>query len=121
MIGSIQVVGTFLTILIIEKFGRKLLLIISDFFICVSMVGVAIFFKMYEDCPECQNKGSNNFALDTLNSSASVYVSEATVNDIGWLLLASLMLFILAFSIGFGPIPWVMNVELMPPEARVIS
>lgn len=31
------------------------------------------------------------------------------------------MLFITAFSIGFGPIPWILNVELIPPEARVIS
>ena len=119
LVGAIQVGGTFLTTLIIEKFGRKVLLVISDFFICVSMVGVAVFFKMYEDCAECKFE-----AIDTSNStattmSASVFVSEATVDNFGWLPLVSLMVFIFSFSIGFGPIPWVMNVELMPPEARV--
>ena len=30
-----------------------------------------------------------------------------------------MMTFIAGFAVGFGPLPWVMNVELMPPEARV--
>jgi hypothetical protein len=28
-------------------------------------------------------------------------------------------MYVAAFAIGFGPIPWVMNVELFPREARV--
>jgi hypothetical protein len=28
-------------------------------------------------------------------------------------------MYVAAFAIGFGPIPWVMNVELFPKEARV--
>lgn len=31
------------------------------------------------------------------------------------------MVFIAAFSLGFGPVPWILNVELIPPEARAIS
>ena len=126
MVGAIQVAGTFLTTLIIEKFGRKVLLLISDLFICISMAGVAIFFKLYEDCDECKVEAIKNTtsAFDSFDSSAttmaaSVFVSEATVNNFGWLPLVSLLVFVLSFSIGFGPIPWVMNVELMPPEARV--
>jgi len=123
LVGGIQVAGTFFTTLIIEKFGRKVLLIISDFFICVSMLGVAVFFKMYEDCAECNFVASTNSSLDVFNSSAATMgsVSKATVDSFGWLPLVSLMVFILAFAIGFGPIPWVLNVELMPPEARGIA
>jgi SP family facilitated glucose transporter-like MFS transporter 8 len=122
LVGGIQVAGTFFTTLIIEKFGRKVLLIISDFFICVSMLGGAVFFKMYEDCAECKFEAATNSSLDAFNSSAATgFVSKATVDSFGWLPLVSLMVFILAFAIGFGPIPWVLNVELMPPEARVTS
>ena len=32
-------------------------------------------------------------------------------NTLGWLPLVSLMVFILAFSIGYGPIPWLMMGE----------
>ena len=117
LIGGIQVVGTFITTLIIEKFGRKLLLIVSDLFICISMLGVAIFFYLDEHKTMSEGNGGNmtSFALP------AVFVSEATVSDIGFLPLASLMVFITAFSVGFGPVPWILNVELMPQEARVRS
>ena len=106
MLGGIQVAGTLLTALIIEKLGRKVLLIISDALICISMIGVGIFFKMKEDCSDC-------------TGDATVFASKETVDSLGWLPLVSLMVFLISFSIGFGPIPWVMNVEMMAPEARV--
>ena len=122
----LKVAGTGLTTVIIEKLGRKILLIISDAFICISMVGVAVFFKLKESCgDECQT------------GDATVFVSKTTVEDIGFLPLVklnvhfyhpdlfhnqvSLLIFVTAFSIGFGPIPWVLNVEMMPPETRVGS
>ena len=131
-----------MTTVIIEKLGRKILLLISDAFICISMIGVAVFFKLKESCgEECQT------------GDAAVFVEKTTVDDIGFLPLVnnslviilvmsisttpeklkfrrkqiknlyhtqvSLLIFVTAFSIGFGPIPWVLNVEMMPPEARV--
>lgn len=33
---------------------------------------------------------------------------ESAVDTLGWLPLTSLIVFIAAFSIGYGPIPWVM-------------
>ena len=107
MLGGIQVAGTLLCALVIEKLGRKFFLIISDALICVSMIGVGIFFKMKEDCNDC-------------TGDATVFASKETVESLGWLPLVSLMVFLIAFSVGFGPIPWVMNVEMMAPEARVI-
>merc|ERR1711971_881263 len=108
--GAIQVAGTGFTTVIIEKLGRKILLIISDAFICISMIGVAVFFKLKESCgDECQT------------GDATVFVSKTTVDGIGFLPLVSLLIFVTAFSIGFGPIPWVLNVEMMPPEARGIA
>jgi hypothetical protein len=37
---------------------------------------------------------------------------------IGFLPLSSLCIFIFAFSIGFGPIPWLMVGELFSPEVK---
>ena len=34
---------------------------------------------------------------------------------------ASLMLFIAGFSIGFGPVPWMMNGELFSSEAKSVG
>lgn len=40
------------------------------------------------------------------------------LEHIKFLPLASLCLFILAFSVGFGPVPWLMLGELFGPEVR---
>ena len=69
-----QVAGTGFTTVIIERLGRKILLIISDAFICISMIGVAVFFKLKESCgDECQT------------GDATVFVSKTTVDGIGFL------------------------------------
>ena len=67
-----------MTTVIIEKLGRKILLLISDAFICISMIGVAVFFKLKESCgEECQN------------GDAAVFVEKTTVDDIGFLPLVN--------------------------------
>ena len=127
LIGGVQVLGTFVTTLVIDKFGRKVLLIISELFICISMIGVAVFFLLYEKCgDECTDDETGNStttaALVTTEYSTmlpDVLVSKTTVDNVGFLPLLSLMIFIAAFAVGFGPIPWILNVELIPPEARV--
>ena len=108
LLGAVQVAGTFLTTVVIEKAGRKVLLIISDGLVCVSMIGVGVFFYLKENCSDC-----------TPTDDVAVFAEKTTIDSLGWLPLVSLMVFILAFSVGLGPIPWVLNVEMIPPEARV--
>ena len=36
-----------------------------------------------------------------------------------YFLQISLIVYIAAFSLGFGPLPWAMNAELFPVEAKV--
>ena len=119
--GAIQIVASMVETAIVEKFGRKPLLLFSDFFVCVSMVAVGIFFKIYESCPDCHYKLLDHTAINFNGSliEPSMIASESTVSDVGWLPLVGLMVFVFAFMIGLGPVVWVMNVELMPPEARV--
>jgi SP family facilitated glucose transporter-like MFS transporter 8 len=38
--------------------------------------------------------------------------------DIGWLPLTSVCLFIVVFSLGYGPIPWMMVGELFAPQIK---
>lgn len=48
------------------------------------------------------------------------YVKEygGDVSQIGWLPLGSLVVFVLSFSLGFGPIPWLMMGEILPAKIR---
>ena len=41
--------------------------------------------------------------------------------SISFLPVLSLSVYILAFSVGFGPIPWVMMSELLSPEIKTLA
>ena len=77
--------------LVVDKLGRRILLLLSALFMCLSITGLGVYFYLEE----------NNKPVDNL----------------GWLPLACLIIFICAFSLGFGPLAWAMNVELFPRYA----
>ena len=85
------------------------------------MLGVAIFFLLTEECGDCA-PGSNTTTTVTPDHSTLVpelLGSENTADHLGLLPLLSLMVFLAAFFLGLGPIPFILNVELIPSEARV--
>lgn len=40
------------------------------------------------------------------------------VSHLGWLPLSCFVIYILGFSLGFGPIPWLMMGEILPAKIR---
>ena len=88
--------ATFLATLIIDKFGRRMLLILSALFMILSMYGLGLYFWIQTTNP-------------TLASSISP------------LPLVSVCVFFFSFSLGFGPIPWLMMSELFSPEAKGVA
>ncbi|XP_066142079.1 facilitated trehalose transporter Tret1-like isoform X2 [Euwallacea fornicatus] len=95
-VGVVQVVATFISSLVVDKFGRKILLITSALFMSISGALLGVFFTL---------QGRN-------------IVEQTTLDKIGFLPIVSLVVFITAFSLGFGPIPWMASSELMPPEIK---
>lgn len=49
------------------------------------------------------------------------YILEHLFAGLGILPLASLGLFIVAFSLGFGPVPWMIMGELFAPEIKGVA
>merc|ERR1712055_237954 len=47
--------------------------------------------------------------------------NTALATKIEFIPVASLSLFVFAFSIGFGPIPWLMMSELFSPEVKPLA
>ncbi|RXG62311.1 Solute carrier family 2, facilitated glucose transporter member 12, partial [Armadillidium vulgare] len=41
--------------------------------------------------------------------------------SVGWLPLVSLVLYVIAFSLGYGPIPWLMMGELFSPDVKELA
>lgn len=81
---------------VVERMGRKTLFMISEGFMALSMVALGVFFYL----------------------DADPSVSDDTIASLGWLPLTSLILFIAAFGIGAGPMPWMMLGEILPSRFR---
>ena len=94
VVAGVMVIGNIVTVVTIDKIGRRYLLLISTLLICLSTAGVGAFFRLKE-------------------------AEDPIVPQLGWLPLASFIIFIFVFSIGLGPVPWVLLVEFMPLESMV--
>lgn len=96
LVGVMQVISVFVSSIIVDKAGRRLLLLPSAIVmsICTILLGVYFFMKAQ---------------------------SEESVASIGFLPVISLCLFIVMFSIGFGPIPWMMMGELFANDIKGVA
>lgn len=81
LMGIAQVVSTFVASLVVDKAGRRVLLLISISIMAVCKILLGIYFYMNSNDP-------------------------TSVENAGWLPVVSVGLFIIVFSLGFGPIPW---------------
>ncbi|XP_055612405.1 facilitated trehalose transporter Tret1 [Uranotaenia lowii] len=92
IVGVVNFIATFIATMLIDRLGRKMLLYISD----VAMI----------------------ITLMTLGGFFYVKANGHDVSHVGWLPLASFVIFVLGFSLGFGPIPWLMMGEILPGKIR---
>ncbi|XP_050046257.2 solute carrier family 2, facilitated glucose transporter member 8-like [Dermacentor andersoni] len=94
IIGVVQVIATLGATMVMDKGGRRVLLLTSAALLALSL-GVL---------------GGYHYVKATKGDEA--------VESIGWLPLVCLSLFIIGFSCGMGPIPWLMMGELLPARVR---
>ena len=78
--------------LVIDRVGRKTLLNVSGFFMGLSLTVLGSFFLFQH--------------------------LDYNVSQFGFLPLASFIVYIVAFSIGYGPVPWLMMGEIFPSKVR---
>jgi len=98
IVGTANFASTIAANLVIDKVGRKVLLIISDVLMAASLVVLATFFYLKEE-PE--------FGFLT--------------QDFGWVPLVSFIVFVSSFSLGLGPVPWIMTAEIFPMRIRAFA
>lgn len=94
VIGIVQVVATLGATMMMDKGGRRVLLLTSCALLALSLGILGGFFYVQE-----KN-------------------GVEAVESIGWLPLVCLSVFIIGFSCGMGPIPWLMMGELLPSRVR---
>ena len=84
--------ATYASTLLVDRAGRRMLLLLSSTIMgtCLTVLGFYFYF---------QTHGHD-------------------VTSFSWLPLASVAIFIVLFSMGFGPIPWIMMGELFPNNVK---
>lgn len=87
ILGGVQFAATLLSVLIVDKCGRRLLLFISSLGMMATLVVAG--------------------------------VTDYLPQDLSYVTLAAFLLYVVCFSIGFGPIPWLMMSEVFPNFAKV--
>ena len=93
------------SIALVERFGRKSLMIFSCFGSCVSIIALGVFFYLDEnktvDCNSStiapNSLGASTF--DTCVPNPDGYDPDL-IQSLGWLPLVSLMVYIFTFSLG---------------------
>ncbi|CAH0597626.1 unnamed protein product [Chrysodeixis includens] len=92
IVGVVQTIATYASSVLVERAGRRILLLQSSIIMGICLVILGIYFKLQH--------------------------AQVNVAAFGWVPLVCLVLFIISFSMGFGPIPWMMMAELFPVEFR---
>lgn len=82
IVGIMQVIATFVSSIIVDKLGRRILLLLSVSVMAICTIVLGVYFYLNENDP-------------------------AKTASIGWLPIVAMCIFIVVFSLGFGPIPWV--------------
>ncbi|XP_033154860.1 facilitated trehalose transporter Tret1-2 homolog [Drosophila mauritiana] len=96
IIGVTQVTSTLVAVAIIDKAGRRILLLISGILMAVSTALMGVYFQLKENDP-------------------------ASMDNFGWLPISSICIFIIFFSIGFGPVPWLVMAELFSEDVKSVA
>ncbi|KAL6520043.1 hypothetical protein OROHE_017186 [Orobanche hederae] len=147
-IGIIQVIVTGISTTLVDKAGRRILLIVSSSLTTASCLVVAIVFflkvctllrrgivirlsrlvhgqarvqartKLYFLEPEL-----NSFGIFELDSSYIILDSlpESSKSIMGVLALVGLLVFVSGFSVGLGAVPWVIMSEILPVSIKSLA
>ena len=94
IVGLVNIGATFIANALIDKLGRRMLLFISNTLVLVTLLIIATFFYLKKE------------------------YGDEYVLTFGWVPLVGFMVYVVGFSIGFGPIPWLMMGEIYPSKIR---
>lgn len=92
IIGAVQFASSFVTPSLVERLGRKILLLGSAVGMVVSEVALGVYFYLKDD--------------------------EVDVDAISFLPVLTLVIYIISYNSGFGPLPWTVMAELFPSNVK---
>lgn len=95
LVGTVQLLVVVITTAVIDKLGKRVLLISSALSSFIAQTSLGVYFYL-------QNAGYN-------------------VDVVSWLPIASLILYIVGFNFGLAVVPWGFIGEMFPPNAKAVA
>lgn len=95
IIGVVQLLTVGVTAIIVDKLGRRILLLISAAGSCLSHISLGVYFYL-------KIRGDD-------------------VSNIFWLPIASLLVFIITYNLGLAPLAWAILGEMFPSNAKSLA
>lgn len=92
LMGVTSFIFAFVSTALVDKLGRKILLVISGIGMFISELSMGVYFYLLENGKD--------------------------VSDIYWLPILSLLTYMGSYNIGFGPLPWVILAEVLPDNIK---
>lgn len=114
IVGLVQLLSNISSLFVVDRFGRKPLLLASGVIMSVSMGGMGYAFHL-------NDIGNKDYRLvDVVRAIRKLSLIHLLLPSFSFLPLLSLMVFMMGFSIGFGSIPYLLMGELFPTKQRGI-
>ena len=89
-----QVIASVFPVLLMDRLGRRPLLIMAALGECAACISVGLYFYLRQ---------------------------QWHFQGLSWMAICSVAVFIVAFSIGWGPVPWVIISEIFPLKTRGLA
>ena len=119
-IGVVQVFATLVSVVLVDCLGRKVLLTVSSIGMSLSSLVLGIYFYVYnhvcESCLVGDPACNHSIATDSIHQHFPCNTAK-----FGYLAVVCIIIFIISFSLGWGPIPWTSMSELMPNRVRTLA
>ena len=123
-VGVIQIAATFVCVLLTDLVGRRWLLMVGSAGMAVSTVTMGVYFFLVEyfcvfNATRIVNATTNATSIGGwLLQSSSAPNSVICGSAFSALAITSVAVYIIAFSLGWGAIPWLLSAEMFPMMVR---
>lgn len=119
-IGLVQVIATLLSVFIVDYVGRKILLTLSSIGIALSCLVLGIYFYIYDNvCDGCL-VGEPMCNVSNIHDSIHEHF-PCNTTQFGYLAVVCIVVMIVSYSLGWGPVSLTYISELMPNSVRSLA
>lgn len=116
LIGAVLFLASFGPLVLMDRLGRRPLLIMSSIVVAASMVSNGIYYQFLDD-----SAGGGNAGNATATAPGAPNATAGEELGLTWVPLLGLMVYAVAYALGMGPVPDILPGEVFPTSAKGLA